>query len=61
MKQIEKNKICYYCLGCNRLEEKNFNGVIKCNYFMTGRDDWYKNYINAIKEKNKNAKKEKRV
>ena len=56
MKQLEKDKICYYCRGCNKLEDEKFAGVIKCKYFVTGRDTWYKDYITAIKEK-KNGKK----
>lgn len=60
MKQMEKDKICYYCMGCNKLEDEKFEGTIRCNYFVTGRDNWHRDYTNAIKEK-KNGKKEKRI
>lgn len=30
MKQIDNKKLCFYCLGCNKLEDENFNGVMRC-------------------------------
>ena len=33
MKQIDKNKLCYRCAGCNRLELENFEGIYRCNHF----------------------------
>lgn len=54
MKQLEDDKICKYCMGCNQLENENFDGVIKCDYFVTGRDNWYQNYIRAINERKNN-------
>lgn len=26
-------ELCKKCLGCNKLENKNFDGVEKCDYF----------------------------
>lgn len=44
MKQLEDNKICKYCYGCNRLEVQDFEGVISCKYFVqaTELDKYYK-------------------
>lgn len=32
MKQINKNTVCYRCLGCNKLELEDFKGTYKCQY-----------------------------
>ena len=40
MKQIDKKYLCYYCLGCNRLEDKNFEGVMNCKNFIQGYENW---------------------
>jgi len=44
MKQFENDKICKYCYGCNKLELEDFNGVVRCNNFMQGKDmaEYYK-------------------
>ncbi len=39
MKQIKKNTLCKYCLGCNRLELYDFNGVMRCKDFVAGVDN----------------------
>lgn len=36
MKQIEEDKKCYTCLGCNRLELEDFNGIYRCNNYVEG-------------------------
>lgn len=36
MKQIDKHTLCYYCLGCNQLENSNFNGTKTCTGFYKG-------------------------
>lgn len=51
MKQIEDNKICKYCLGCEQLAIQEFEGVIKCNYFMAGKSNWHEEFIKAIQKK----------
>ena len=45
MEQIKDNKLCFYCLGCNKLGDEQFNGVMNCRNFMTGRniEEFYKN------------------
>lgn len=34
MKQLEQDKLCKKCVGCNRLEISEFNGVYRCNNFI---------------------------
>lgn len=38
MKQFSKDILCYYCLGCNKEELENFDGVMNCKGFVAGRD-----------------------
>lgn len=33
MKEIDQDKLCKTCTGCNRLEDENFNGVYRCNNY----------------------------
>lgn len=40
MKQIKKNTLCYYCLGCNKLELIEFNEVMRCKNFTAGVENW---------------------
>lgn len=40
MKQIDNKKLCKYCLGCNKLEDENFVGVMNCKYFVPGYENW---------------------
>lgn len=51
MKQIEENVLCLYCMGCNKLELIEFEGVMNCKNFVKGKD--LKKYYNKLKEKNK--------
>ena len=43
-KQLEKNVICYYCMGCNKLLIESFLGVKNCKGFVLGKDlsEYYK-------------------
>lgn len=44
MKQIDDDKKCKTCLGCNRLEEESFAGIYRCeNYINGGIKDEKKN------------------
>ena len=36
MKQIEQDRKCYTCLGCNRLEDALFAGVRRCENYVKG-------------------------
>ena len=49
MKQISKDKKCYTCLGCTRLEIAEFEGVYRCQNYVEGAKDGY------CKDNNKNA------
>ena len=40
MKQISNKKICFYCLGCNKLEDEEFGGVARCENFMPSKQNW---------------------
>ena len=53
MKQLKENTICKYCLGCNRLEIENFDGVKNCNGFISAYSDWQERYYKALKEEKK--------
>lgn len=53
MKTIENNSdvnyLCKLCLGCNKLEEKEFAGVIRCKNFVAGREGWYEEYMKGMR------------
>jgi len=34
MEQIDKQYICYTCIGCNRLATQEFQGVYRCNNYI---------------------------
>lgn len=40
MKQINNKKICFYCLGCNKLEDEEFDGVVRCGRFTASSNNW---------------------
>lgn len=42
MKQIDNKKLCFYCLGCNKLENEYFSGVIQCKNFVAGAKNYKK-------------------
>lgn len=52
MKQIDNKKLCYYCLGCLKLENENFTGVMRCKGFIPGMENWQEKW----KEQMKNGK-----
>lgn len=49
MKQIDSKKLCKYCLGCNKLEDEKFDGVMRCNVFVPGYTDWQERWKEALK------------
>ena len=49
MKQIDNKKLCKYCLGCCKLEDESFNGVMRCNNFAAGYADWQEKWKEALK------------
>lgn len=50
MKQIDNKKLCYYCLSCNKLEDKNFAGVMRCKTFIPGQADWQEKWKEMLKK-----------
>lgn len=48
--QLEENKLCYYCLGCNKLEIKNFTGVKRCDNFEEGIDNWQEKWREELRK-----------
>lgn len=49
MKQIDNKELCKYCLGCNKLEDENFNGVMRCKNFIAGQADWFEKWKEQMK------------
>lgn len=49
MKQIDNKKLCKYCLGCNKLEDEKFDGVMRCNVFVAGYADWQERWKEALR------------
>ena len=52
MKQIDNKKLCFWCLGCLKLENENFTGTMRCKGFIPGMENWQEKW----KEQTKNAK-----
>lgn len=50
MKQIEKNKLCNYCMGCMKLENEQFNGVHNCSNFIQIEPGWQKKMWKELKK-----------
>lgn len=50
MKQIDNKKLCKFCLGCMKLEDENFDGVMRCKCFVTGMADWQEKWKEALKK-----------
>ena len=50
MKQVEKDKLCKYCIGCNKLELEQFNGVRNCSNFIQAEPDWQKKMWKELKK-----------
>ena len=55
MKQIDNKKLCKYCLGCNKLENENFTGVMRCKNFVAGQADWQEKWKEALKNANRDT------
>lgn len=55
MKQIGKDKLCYYCLGCQLLEGQ-FEGARNCKTFAPDRENWREELYKELKKNdNKNS------
>ena len=55
MKQIDNKKLCYYCLSCGKLENENFDGVMRCKKFMAGVDNWQEKWKEQMKNDNRDT------
>ena len=50
MKQIEKNTLCYYCLGCNKQEDTDYKSVMRCKGFVPGINNWQEKLREELKK-----------
>lgn len=49
MEQIKKDKLCYYCYGCNKLET-DFKGVSRCKDFVSVVADYQEKIREELKK-----------
>lgn len=56
MSKLKEDKICKYCLGCNKLEDCNFDGVRSCKTFIPGYINWRYMYEKELQRNLKNNK-----
>lgn len=50
MKQIEKDKLCSYCLGCQAEEQEEFKPVMRCKNFIQGIENWQEKLREELKK-----------
>ena len=50
MKQIKKNTLCYYCLGCSKQESEDYKTVIRCKNFIPGIENWQEKLREELKK-----------
>lgn len=50
MEQIKQDRLCYYCLGCNRLEDENFKGINRCQNFVPAVENWQEKLMKELKK-----------
>lgn len=57
MKQIKKNTLCYYCLGCNKQESEYYKTVMRCKSFTAAIENWQEKLREELKrsEQNRNT------
>ena len=51
MKQIEKDKLCFYCLGCQAEAQEEFKPVMRCKNFVADRPDWREKLEKELRKK----------
>lgn len=56
MKQIKKNTLCYYCLGCNKQESEEYKPVMRCKGFVPGIENWQERLRKELKNSEKESK-----
>lgn len=49
MEQLKKDKLCYYCYGCNKLET-DFEGVSRCKDFVSAVADYQEKIREELKK-----------
>lgn len=49
----ELKGICPWCLGCNRLENPEFEGFYRCEGFMPHQINWEEYYRESLMKENK--------
>ena len=54
MKQVEKNTICYYCLGCSKQENDDYKPVMRCKSFVAGIENWQEMLREELKKSEQN-------
>lgn len=52
MIQLEKDQLCYYCYGCNKLANVDFNGVRRCKEFVAAIADYQEKIREELKKFN---------
>ena len=50
MEQLKKDKVCFYCYGCNKLEIDQFKGVSRCKYFVSAIVDYQEKIREELKK-----------
>lgn len=50
MKQIKKNTLCYYCLGCSKQENDDYKPVMRCKSFVAGIENWQEKLREELKK-----------
>lgn len=40
MTEIKKDKLCWYCNGCNKEEIDGFEGIRNCKNFIVAIENW---------------------
>ena len=52
MEQLGNNRVCKYCLGCNKMEDDEFIPKLSCEDMVSGIKDW-EMLFRRIVDKNK--------
>lgn len=50
MKQLSKNTLCYYCLGCNKQENMDFKAIMRYKNFTAGTENWQEKLREELKK-----------
>ena len=50
MKQIDKQYLCFYCMGCQKQELETFTPVMRCKNFIPGYKNWQERIRDELKK-----------